>query len=67
MQIRLRISELADWHLVCPLFSGQASCNLKKLAEKKKTTGADLLTEELKKMSASELAEAGDKYKELIE
>ena len=37
------------------------------VAEKKKTTGADLLTEELKKMSASELAEAGDKYKELIE
>jgi hypothetical protein len=35
--------------------------------EAKKTTGKDLLTQELKNMSADELRAQGDKYKELIE
>ena len=33
----------------------------------KKMTAKDLLTQELKNMSADELREAGDKYKEIIE
>ena len=35
--------------------------------ETKKTTGKDLLTQELKNMSADELREAGDKYKQILE
>jgi hypothetical protein len=35
--------------------------------ETKKTTGKDLLTQELKNMSADELRAQGNKYKELIE
>ena len=47
-----------------PYKSGGIQFNKSPLQKK---TGADLITEELKKMTVEELMEKGDKYKELIE